>query len=97
MADYTLSKQAAADFRAIARDSLQKWGEARTDSYLRSLFETARRLADFPELGRETAHVRPGLSRMASGSHVIFYRKQKDGVLILRILHERMDFLQHLQ
>jgi plasmid stabilization system protein ParE len=52
MADYSLAKKAAADFRDIARDSLEKWGESRADLYLKSLFTTARRLAEFPELGR---------------------------------------------
>lgn len=97
MADYALARQAAADFRAIARESLEKWGEERTELYLKSLFETARRLAEFPELGRDSSHILSGLLCMNSTSHVIFYKKRESGILIIRILHERMDFLTHLQ
>lgn len=97
MADYRLARKAAADFRAIARDSLEKWGEARAERYLAELFEAAQRLADFPDIGRDAGSVRPGMMRMATASHVFFYRKREGGVLIIRILHERMDFLAHLQ
>jgi len=97
MADYSLSRKAAADFRSIARQSLEKWGEARTELYLKSLFAAAQRLAEFPELGRESGHIRPGLMRMTSASHVIFYQKREGGILVLRILHERMGFLTNLQ
>jgi toxin ParE1/3/4 len=97
MANYSLAKKAAADFRAIARESLEKWGEARAERYLKEMFETAQRLADFPDLGREVSSIRPGLLRMTSASHVIFCQKQAGGILIIRILHERMDFLAHLQ
>jgi toxin ParE1/3/4 len=96
MADYSLSRKAAADFRAIARDSLEKWGEERTELYLQSLFATARRLAAFPALGRDASYIHPGLLRMTSTSHVIFCQQREGGILIIRILHERMDFLTHL-
>lgn len=96
MADYRLARKAVADFREIARDSLEKWGEARAETNLASLFKTAQRLAEFPELGRDAGHIRPGLLRMSSSSHVIFHRRCEGGILIIRILHERMDFLSHL-
>ena len=34
--------------------------------------------------------VRPGLRRHEHGEHVIFYRQERGGILISRILHRRM-------
>jgi toxin ParE1/3/4 len=49
-----------------------------------------------PHLGRDCGHIRDGYRKYASGSHVLFYRLADDGVDIVRILHERMDFGRHL-
>ena len=34
--------------------------------------------------------------KYGAGSHVLFYRSVKAGIDIVRILHGRMDFEQHL-
>jgi plasmid stabilization system protein ParE len=49
-----------------------------------------RMLADKPALGRECGAVRPGLRRMERGEHVVFYREDAGGILISRILRQRM-------
>ena len=53
-------------------------------------------LAEFPDLGRDASHIRPDYRKIATASHSIFYRKTEDGVLIVRVLRQRMDFVQHL-
>jgi len=47
-------------------------------------------LADNPALGRSCDGARPGLRRMECGRHVAFYREDKKGILVSRILHPRM-------
>ena len=47
-------------------------------------------LADNPALGRACNDVRPGLRRMECGRHVVFYREGAGGILVSRILHQRM-------
>jgi plasmid stabilization system protein ParE len=41
-------------------------------------------------LGRVCDQVRPGLRRMECGRHVLFYRVEAEGIVISRILHQRM-------
>jgi plasmid stabilization system protein ParE len=53
-------------------------------------------MADFPDLGRDASHLRPGCQEIETASHSIFYRKTMDVVLIARILHQPMDSLRHL-
>lgn len=47
-------------------------------------------LADNPASGRNCDDVRPGLRRVERGRHVIFYRETAEGILVSRILHQRM-------
>jgi toxin ParE1/3/4 len=47
-------------------------------------------------LGQECPNVRSGYYKNACGSHVLFYRLTAEGVDIVRILHERMDFERHI-
>jgi len=47
-------------------------------------------LAGNPMLGRTCDHIRPGLRRMERGGHVVFHREDAGGVLVSRILHQRV-------
>jgi toxin ParE1/3/4 len=49
------------------------------------------KLAVFPEMGRPRYEIRPKLRSFVSPPYIIFYRRQRDGVHIHRILHERRD------
>jgi toxin ParE1/3/4 len=70
--------------------TLRTWGEAQTDRYISKMEECCRLLADNPALGRSCDEVRLGLRRMEQGKHVVFYREEPRGILISRILHQRM-------
>jgi len=93
---YVLSAKADADIEAIAETSLQGWGFARSEKYILGLHQTFRMLAEFPDLGRDASHIRAGYRKIETASHSVFYRKTDYGVLIMRILHQRMDFGRHL-
>ena len=74
----------------IGTYTLRKWGEDQTIRYIDALEACCQRLGDNPELGRACDHIRPGLRRMEHGRHVVFYRIGAAGVLVSRILHQRM-------
>ncbi len=74
----------------IAHYTLRVWGEDQTFRYLDDLEACCRKLADHPGLGRKCDDIRPGLRRLEHGSHIIFYRQQAKGILVTRILHQRM-------
>ena len=90
MATFKLTCRAEEDLLEIAAYTRGKWGEAQCLEYLDALEACCRRLAEVPGLGRACEEVRPGCFRMEQGRHVVFYRHTGDGVLIVRILHERM-------
>ena len=90
MSGFRFSRLAEADLVSIGDYTLRTWGEAQADRYITELEDCCKRLAGNPGLGRRCDHVRPGLRRMERGSHVVFYRQQPDGVLIVRLLHRSM-------
>jgi toxin ParE1/3/4 len=96
MASYTLTGAAAADINQIVKDSIARWGRLRGEKYFRALCDSFQRLAEFSDIGSDAGDIRPGYMKMRSGGHVAFYRKTDDGIVIVRVLHERMDFEQHL-
>jgi plasmid stabilization system protein ParE len=49
-----------------------------------------------PGLGRKAFHLRPKLLRFEHENHTIFYLRRKSAILVIRILHGRMDPERHL-
>ena len=90
MAAFRFSRRAEADLVGIATYTLRTWGKAQTARYLGDLEAFCRTLADNPSLGRPCDEVRPGLRRTEHGKHVVFYRQDRTGILISRILHQSM-------
>ena len=84
------SRRAEADLISIGRYTLRAWGEEQTIRYIDDLEACCRMLAGNPMLGRTCDHIRRGLRRMERGGHVVFYREDAGGVLVSRILHQRV-------
>jgi toxin ParE1/3/4 len=87
---FRLSGLAEADLLRIGTYTLRSWGEAQTIRYLNELETCCQHLADNPASGRSCGDIRPGLYRREQGKHVIFFRRESGGILVSRILHERM-------
>lgn len=90
MATFRFSRRAEADLLSIGEYTLRKWGETQAIRYLRELEDCCQMLARNPALGRLCEDIRPGLRRFEHGKHVLFYRQAPGGILISRILHQRM-------
>ena len=90
MAAFRFSRRAEADLLQIGSHTLEVWGELQTLCYLNALEECCEILAENPAVGRAADDVRRGLCRHEHGKHVIFYRAEAKGILMSRILHQRM-------
>ncbi len=96
MADYQLTEAAAGDIEGITRHSVQQWGFARAETYVMELHRTLGMLAAFPDAGRDVSELRAGYPRFEHERHSIFYRKAESGILVVRVLHQRMQPKKHL-
>ena len=95
---YRLSKRASQDLAGIWRYTLEKWSREQANVYVSGLLNSCSLAADCPtEMGRSYSHIQENYWTYHWGSHIIFYRIEKDNtVSVVRILHEQMDFDRHL-
>ena len=97
MAAYSLSEKAVSDLDGIYEFTILNFGLEQARSYLLGLHERFQILADNPGVGRSAAQLAPELRRHEYQSHIIFYIPKEKGVLIVRVLHERMDVKRHFE
>ena len=90
-----LSKRADSDIAEIADYTIRQFGIKQASRYRDGLEKIFRRLAEYPNSGRSAGHLAPRLRRINFESHVIFFLHDEAGVLIVRILHQRMAFNRH--
>lgn len=91
-----LTAIAHTDLRSIRRYSERYWGPEQTDRYLGELRDTMKRLLAGTVTSRPREDLRPGLHMVASGRHCIFFEQNESRILVVRVLHERMDFPRHI-
>lgn len=93
---YVLSPRAQTDLDEIWDYSAGTWGTDQAASYARDLWHCVEALAAHPKMGQACTEIRPGYYKSRCGSHVVFYRLTAEGIDVVRILHERMDFERHI-
>lgn len=91
MTRFHITPRAARDLDAIAQWTLQHWGAARMEQYLRSLNDRFHWLARNPVAGRARDDVREGYRSFPEGQHVVFYVIRDDAIAIIGIPHQAMD------
>lgn len=96
MADYRLSLLAQEDLAGIADYTIETFGLRQARRYRDELDTCFHNLAENPRIGRCADRLAPGLRRFEHKSHAVFYTEYNDGVLIVRVLHARMDASLHL-
>ncbi|MDR3489815.1 MAG: type II toxin-antitoxin system RelE/ParE family toxin [Bradyrhizobium sp.] len=96
MSGYVLKPRAQRDIEEIWDYSAATWDADQAELYIRQIQRALQLLAVDPRLGRACEDLRAGYRKFPSGSHLIFYRLLDDSIEVVRVLHERMDFDQHL-
>lgn len=92
MAKFFLTNKAVEDLSEIWNYSFKIWSESQADKYYGLLIETCRKIAKSPEIGQKYKEIGNDILGFRVGKHIIFYHKTKPKeIVILRILHERMD------
>ncbi|EIZ82380.1 plasmid stabilization system [Methylobacterium sp. GXF4] len=92
-----LSAAARRDLSGIWTYSAKSWDAAQADRYVRQFADSFDSLARGSLKGRSADDIRTGYSKLAVGSHLVFYRMGAAGVIeVARILHQRMDIDRHL-
>ncbi len=91
MSRYELAPSAATDLVDIVRYSKQTWGSTQAQRYREELELAVQQIALAPGMGRKREAIAPGLRSFPVAQHVAFYVQRKDRIIVLRILHPRMN------
>jgi toxin ParE1/3/4 len=91
-AAYRLTRAAADDVVAIYIAGVDMFGPAQAESYSAGLEGAFRFLAEYPRAARLRAEMARPIRAYPYKSHLILYRTDQDGVLIIRIRHAREDW-----
>ena len=96
MAEYRLTPAAELDLERIWRFSAGNWGVDQADRYIDILVHGFVAISEAPKAAPTCDHIRAGYRRQTVERHVIYYRIGDTGVVIVRILHDRMEPQRHV-
>ncbi|MBC7508393.1 MAG: type II toxin-antitoxin system RelE/ParE family toxin [Ferruginibacter sp.] len=92
MAKYHLTHKAVKDLSNIWNYTCNEWSEMQADEYYQLLMHTFTKLANEPKIGKNYDEISLDLLGYKFKNHIIFYQAISDTeILIIRILHSRMD------
>ncbi|MDI9349264.1 MAG: type II toxin-antitoxin system RelE/ParE family toxin [Candidatus Symbiobacter sp.] len=91
MVKYSLSLRADLDLEHIYSEGWNLFGEKQAELYYDGLIDLFKLLAASPKIGRKLNPRKPSLRMHSYKSHVVYYREEKDGILIVRVLHGAMN------
>jgi toxin ParE1/3/4 len=89
--------RARRDIEEIWEYPFERFGLDKAEAYLRGIQRAAMTVTEDPRRGFGCDEIRSGYRKFSVGSHVLFFRTSAAHVVIVRILHARMDFDRHLR
>lgn len=90
---YRLTRAAADDMVMIYLSGVDMFGPAQAERYSDGLEAAFRFLADYPQAARLRAEMVRPVRAYPYKSHLIIYRADNNGVLIIRIRHAHEDWM----
>lgn len=110
--DHQLTEAAAQDVVDMLRETGRRYGPLQCRRYAELIERAIRMVAENPErpgsrqrddlaTGVRSLHVELAARRRGAAAHVLYYLRGRlddgrDGVIIVRVLHDRMEPLRHL-
>lgn len=91
MTRYRLSPAAEADLEAIWEFTATQWNRDQAETYIRMIKERLLGLVEGRIPPRSAGEARAGYFKCAAGSHMIYFRRETDEIIVVRILHQSMD------
>jgi toxin ParE1/3/4 len=90
-----ITPKALDDLREISRYTDKQWGRQQRFKYIKQLKNRFSYLAKRPQSGKKRDEIIGSPYSYHEGRHVIFYQSATEGIEIIRVLHDSMDFPRH--
>ena len=95
-AEYRLTPEAARDMETIWLYTFKEWGLEQANRYTDKLTEAFSQLAENPKIATPCDRIHIGYRRNQVGRHAIYFRQTDYGIVVVRVLHDRMLSTLHL-
>lgn len=86
-----VTRRAQQDIREIGQYTQDRYGQEQRRRYLAGMAEWFARSAENPDLAVERTELEPPVRIHRYERHMIVYRREEAGILIIRALHGSMD------
>ena len=94
---YRIRATAVKDLDGIWEYTFRKWSKDQADRYHGLIISEIEYVANNKPAGKDMSHVNEGYLVTYVKSHMIFFKRQKDIVHVIRILHQKMDIESNLK
>jgi toxin ParE1/3/4 len=91
-----ISVQAGNDIDALFLYGLMNFGEGAASDYSDGLFDLFELILANPEIGRKLLEMKRHPRMISYRSHAVFYHVKPRSVRVLRVLHGRQNWFDHL-
>jgi toxin ParE1/3/4 len=95
MTTFNLTPRAKEDLRSIWHYTVTTWNEAQADKYITTLYNRFQWLAENPKLGKHRPDIQHGYYCYREGSHLVFFTCHDEGIAIIGVPHQSMDYLRY--
>lgn len=92
---YQIARRAEEDIENLYVSSATAFGIEQAERYFAGLEAAFNLLAKHPRIARERSEISPPVRVHPYKPHVIIYTLQGQNILILRIRHQREDWISH--
>ncbi|NBC04301.1 MAG: type II toxin-antitoxin system RelE/ParE family toxin [Bacteroidetes bacterium] len=97
MRKYTLTRKAEDDIREIWTYTLEEWDEEQAEIYLNGLESKIKEASENPDtIGQARPDIKSGYMSFLYESHIVFFRKEMNYIVVVRVLHQKMDIQKRL-
>ena len=96
MPAFCLTPDAKASLMQIGLYTQQTWGKKQRRIYIKQMDDCFHKLAASPMQGKARPDTYHDLRSFPVGRHIIYYMIRHDHIVIVNVLHERMDPVQHI-
>lgn len=96
MPQIRFSRRAQADLKDINSYTIETWSQEQAMAYIDDLELTVNKLASTPKIGKPCDDLQQGLRLFPCQSHVIYFMEEEKGILVVRVLHDRMSAELHI-
>lgn len=86
-----LSPAAQADIEGIWGYTVTTWSAIQAERYIRDIKQVCQGVATGRTIVRSAESIRAGYQRANAGAHALYIKELEDRLVIIRILHQKMD------